>query len=299
MAVARRDAIAVVDVDHVAVAARIPAGRGDRAVSRRDDWRAHVVGDIDARVEVRTVPAQAVRRADLTAGRPARRRRDRDRAADERARQRDHARRPHRLLLCLELFLQGEQRGAALLNVLRDIVKGLADVVETRLLCVRATLAIVLAARAVIRQATAVARAVILRRARARHAAQVRLELCELVDLILQRIGLLGELQQLLLLDIVDLAQLMDLCGAVLVSERAVDRIAERADKEQRTGHHRGDAVFEHALRQADALRIAVIVWNQLDRVDRLLLLGLFLLRVFCFLVLCLLSFRRSLGCLV
>ena len=238
MAVARRDTVAVVNVDHVAVTARIPAGRGDRAVSRRDDWRAHVVGDIDARMEVRTVPAQAVRRTDLAASRPARRRRDRHRAADERARQRDHARRPHRLLLCLELFLQGEQRGATLLDVLRDIVESLADVIEARLLCVRAALAIVLAARAVIRQAAAIARAIILCGARARHAAQVRLELRELVDLILQRIGLLGELQQLLLLDVVDLAQLMDLCGTVLVSERAVDRVAERADEEQRAGRH-------------------------------------------------------------
>ena len=95
-----------------------------------------------------------------------------------------------------------------------------------------------LAARAVIRQAAAIARAIILCGARARHAAQVRLELRELVDLILQRIGLLGELQQLLLLDVVDLAQLMDLCGTVLVSERAVDRVAERADEEQRAGRH-------------------------------------------------------------
>ena len=93
VAVARHDAVAVVDVDHVAVAARIPAGRRDRAVSRRDDWRAHVVGDVDARVEVRAIPAQAIRRADLTACRPARRRRDRDSAADERARQRNHPRR--------------------------------------------------------------------------------------------------------------------------------------------------------------------------------------------------------------
>ena len=52
MAVARHDAIAMVNVDHVAIAAGIPAGRNDRTIGRGDDWRTHVVGNINARMEV-------------------------------------------------------------------------------------------------------------------------------------------------------------------------------------------------------------------------------------------------------
>lgn len=139
-----------------------------------------------------------------------------------------------------------------------------------------------LAVRAVIRQAAAIACTVILCRACTRHAAQIGLELRELVDLVLQGIGLLGELQELLLLDVVDLAQFADLRGTVLVGKRAVDRVAECADKEQCAGRHRGQAELEDARRQADALRRAIVIGNQLDRVDCLLLLGLGLLLFLC-----------------
>ena len=139
-----------------------------------------------------------------------------------------------------------------------------------------------LAARAVIRQAATIACTVILCRACTRHAAQVGLELRELVDLVLQGIGLLGELQELFLLDVVDLAQFADLRGTVLVGKRAVDRVAEGADKEKRAGRHRGQAELEDARRQADALRRAIVIGNQLDCVDCLLLLGLGLLLFLC-----------------
>ena len=70
MAVARHDTIPMIDVDLIAVASCVPAGVCHHSVGCRYDGRAEVVGNVDARVEVRTIPAQAEGRTDLAACRP-------------------------------------------------------------------------------------------------------------------------------------------------------------------------------------------------------------------------------------
>ena len=70
MSVAGHDAIAMIDIDHVAIAAGIPAGRRHHAISCRYDRRTEIIGDIDTRMEIRAAPAHAIRRAHVAAGRP-------------------------------------------------------------------------------------------------------------------------------------------------------------------------------------------------------------------------------------
>ena len=60
VSVACRDAAPVIDVDHVAVAARVPARDGHDAVRRRDDGCSHLGGDVDALMELCAIPAQSI-----------------------------------------------------------------------------------------------------------------------------------------------------------------------------------------------------------------------------------------------
>ena len=112
-------------------------------------------------------------------------------------------------------------------------------------------------------------------RRRARLAAQLLLHLRELLHLLLEVIGLLRELQELLLLDVVDLAQLRDLGRVALRRHRAVNAVAERADEEQRARRERRRAVFQHARGEADAVHGIAVLRHDLDGI---VLLFLFLL---------------------
>ena len=88
-------------------------------------------------------------------------------------------------LLLLEPLLQGQQRFAALRHILLDIVKGCTDIIEIWRY-MRAALTIMRAITAAVRLAR-----IILCRSSPRHAAQIRFELRQLVQLILQGIRLL------------------------------------------------------------------------------------------------------------
>ena len=78
MAVTRRDTIPMIDIHHVAIPAGVPASRRNHAICRSHDRRTIVIGDIHARMEIRTAPAQPVRRTHIAAGRPNRRNRSID-----------------------------------------------------------------------------------------------------------------------------------------------------------------------------------------------------------------------------
>ena len=52
MSVAGHDAIAMIDIDHIAIAAGIPACRRYDTICCSHDWRTVVIGDIHARMEV-------------------------------------------------------------------------------------------------------------------------------------------------------------------------------------------------------------------------------------------------------
>ena len=70
MTITGHNAVAVVDIHHIAVAAIIPAGYAHNTICRCQNRCSHIIGNINARMEVRTIPAQTIRRAYYTTRRP-------------------------------------------------------------------------------------------------------------------------------------------------------------------------------------------------------------------------------------
>ena len=195
--VACRDTAPVVDVDHVAVAARVPAREGHDAVRRRNDGRAHLGGDVDALMELCAVPAQSVARADEAVRRPARRGGDGCIVTQEGGCPRHvllhrDGELPDGAAACCDAFLEHGE-------CLSDLIGGE---------CVRC------AARRCRRGLPYRCCTVRLRRRCADEGAQPILRALEIIDLLSERGGLFGDLEDLLLLDAVRLAQL---CRLLLV----------------------------------------------------------------------------------
>ena len=68
--VARHDTVAVINVNHVTITARIPTRVIDNTVSRRDNRSAHIVSNIHAGMKICAAPTQAIRRSYNARSRP-------------------------------------------------------------------------------------------------------------------------------------------------------------------------------------------------------------------------------------
>ena len=224
VSVTRHDTISMIDVDLVAIAAGIPAGVCHHAVGCRYDRRAEVVGDVNARVEVRTIPTQTKGRTDLAARRPDGRNRDGD-AGQGIGRIAIGEKRGHFLLLRLQNLLELLQAGTANSHAFLDIFKRRIDIFRLQL-CNWSALPILCpccSIRSICRRSRRIGRCNC-----PRHAAQVVFHLRQFIQFLLQAIRFLGKLQKLLLLHIADLTHLFQF-GVITLDEKCrIERIGKR-----------------------------------------------------------------------
>ena len=96
---------------------------------------------------------------------------------------------------------------------------------------------------------------------------KLALNLVDLFHFILQLVGFLGQLRELLLLRRVHGAQIVKLLLVAGRGERAVNGKAEGTDKENGGRRAGSRAVFNQMHRQADAVHLFAFIGNNLDQV--------------------------------
>ena len=258
MGIAGNNAVAMVNVHHVAIAARVPTCIHHHAVSSSHNRRTAVVGNINAWMIVGTTPPQTKWRADITAGWP-----------DGRHIGIDGIFIIPLPLLLLHGILQLLDTGLADSHPLLQICQHSTDIFWLQLLAIWAALAVVGTITVALRHIGCC-------RIHASNLPKLHLHLAQLAQLILQAVCPLGQLQQLLLLDIIYLLEPLNLGCLVSQGIAGVGGIAKGSYQQKCSCHGRGNAALYPFLRQANAADIISLARNDLD--------GIFLLFFFCFL---------------